>query len=1176
MTQPLARILVVDDDDVDREKFRRLAVRGGLEVEITDAVSGAEALRLTGETQFDVIVVDYRLGDTTGIDLIRAIKERDERPLPIIMVTGLGDERIAVSAIREGVHEYLTKATLTAAEVAQTVASALRRVELERKVAEANAAREMAEHRLSQSRQQLDDARQMALLGSIYVDLESGQEVWSDEIFRLLGLEPGSCAPSRDLVLQKVHPDDLESMRNASNNFRSAFEPLSHENRLCLDDGTVRHVVVSGRVIHDARNVPRTLVLLIQDVTALRTAEIAASEREAQIQSLFDASSTGVLLAGTNGSVLRVNPGMCRLSGYSERELAALRWTDLVRPAGGPESGPDPGTPFDAQAEVHDAERLLRHKDGSSIWVSIDTSPVRSAGNAVTAVAVFIKDTGDRRHAQMLLQESERRFRTLVTGVPIGIFENDVRGACTFVNEAWTQISGWPARDVVEHDGCLCGILCVHPDDRAQVLAEWERVTLERCDHAFEFRFVSPDGRVVWVSCSIRATTDNAGAVTGYLGTVTDITERKSQQASLLAAKDAAEAASRAKADFLARMSHEIRTPMNSVIGMTDLTLQTELSDEQRDFLGMANSAAKGLLHLINDILDFSRAEAKALSLEHVSLDILACVESTVGRMQHRAKEKGLALRVALSAAVPRFVIGDPHRLTQILSNLLSNAVKFTEKGEVAVSLDAEASSDGRCALHFSVSDTGIGIPGDKQSVIFEPFGQADETVSRRFGGTGLGLAICVQLIELMQGRLWLESEEGHGSSFHFTVELPFVSAREGPTAGLVHGWKAIVVDGNHRSRRVLSEELSTWKMSVISVASVSAARQAIEESHPVPLNLVIVDEVTTRGAGLFASELANSEGPLVIVCCDPSPRMLGRPVANARLARVLRPVVPADLLAALQSLLTPSQAAGPTEQHGERSPASGAPRRILVAEDNYMNQRLIQSMLSRAGHRVSIVGDGRAALERLEAEEFDLVLMDVQMPGMSGLDAVEQLRAREARGTRHVPVVALTAQAMSGDAERCLKAGMDGYVAKPVDFIELEHVMAQALSAVAAVPSPPAESHEPYDQALLARRTGGDPGLLAELCRLFEDRAGVLLFQLQNNLDTHDHELLTSGAHELKGMLLNLTATHAGRIARELEDAGKAAQHEEAAACLARLVVEVPRLLSAMRAPTQSSLPPA
>ncbi|HEX2673735.1 MAG TPA: PAS domain S-box protein, partial [Polyangiaceae bacterium] len=716
-------------------------------MEVTEAASGVEALRLLTERHFDTIVVDYRLGDTTGIELIRAIKAREQRPLPIIMITGLGDERIAVSAVREGVHEYLSKSGLTAADVAQTVTTALRRAELERRLAEATAARELAEQSLRQSRQQFDDARQLTLLGTIALDLQSGVPTWSDEIYRMQGLEPGSCTPSQELFFQHVHEDDVEGLRLVAEQFLSSHEPFRHEHRLLGEDGTVRHVLASGRVIRDAAGALRQLVILVQDITALRAAENVASEREAQIQGLFEATPKGILFARMDGTVLRVNPAMCRFTGYSEAELGTMCWTDLVRSESG--SGAEPS--LRGQVHVHDAERLLRHRDGSSICVSINISPVREVSNVVTAVAVLVQDIRERRRVENLLRESERRFRSLVTGAPIGIFENDADNSCTFVNDAWTQITGWPASEALGRNG----ILHIHPDDRTRVLAEWERATVERRDYAVEFRFLTPEAREVWVSCQIRSTRDERDIITGYLGTILDITDRRSQQSALIAAKEAAEAATRAKTDFLAKISHEIRTPMNSVIGMTGLTLETALDAEQREFLEIANSSARSLLHLINDILDFSRVEAGALSLEQVAFDLPDCIAIAIRRLEYRAKEKGLALTMELSEGVPRWVVGDPHRLAQILSNLVGNAIKFTDRGSVVVRLNAKRVEPSRSALHFSVLDTGTGVPKDKRATIFEAFAQADDGVSRKFGGTGLGLAICTQILELMQGRLW-------------------------------------------------------------------------------------------------------------------------------------------------------------------------------------------------------------------------------------------------------------------------------------------------------------------------------------------------------------------------------------------------------------------------------------
>jgi PAS domain S-box-containing protein len=527
-----------------------------------------------------------------------------------------------------------------------------------------------------------------------------------------------------------------------------------------------------------------------------------------------------------------------------------------------------------------------------------------------------------------------------------------------------------------------------------------------------------------------------------YTAYVHDITERRQANAELLQAKEAAEAASRAKSEFLANVSHEVRTPLNGILGMTELALQTDLDAEQRDYLGLVRSSADALLQVINDLLDSAKIEAGKMHLDPIDFDVRALADETLRPLALRAEAKGLALTYHVRPNVPELLVGDPLRLRQVLDNLVGNAVKFTEAGSVAVQIEATAFAQSEVGLHVSVRDTGIGIPADKHALIFSPFAQADGSTTRRFGGTGLGLSISARLVDLMSGHIWLESEPGQGSTFHFTVRLG--------------------------------------------------------RSFTVPPALRALQ---ARSAGS-------------------------------------------------------SGAAAPAEDEG--TPAL-PPLRVLLAEDNAVNQKFVGRLLQRGGHAVTVAADGRQALDALAAREFDLVLMDVQMPDLDGLEATRGLRAAEGRTGRHVPVIALTAHAMTGDRERCLEAGMDGYLVKPVEPRALWEAVGAALVGAGRPPA--------LDRAAILRRLEGDEGLLKELVELFQSDSLATLGQMRTALDGRDAEGVRRAAHTLKSALGLFDADGALRAARRLEEAARAGDLAGAEAAFGVLKEALGRLRPALAA---------
>ncbi|MDP2606644.1 MAG: response regulator [Deltaproteobacteria bacterium] len=664
-----------------------------------------------------------------------------------------------------------------------------------------------------------------------------------------------------------------------------------------------------------------------------------------------------------------------------------------------------------------------------------------------------------RTEAQLRVSIKEKLSLTerlsLATAVAkVGVWEWDLASNTLTWDATMFDIYGFPPVVPMPYERWSAA---VHPEDLPAVESSSQRAIDEKGQDSAEYRIILPDGSVRNVSKIERVVLDERGNVSRVIGVSMDVTERKEAETELRTAKDAAEAANRAKSEFLANMSHEIRTPMNGVIGMTDLLLETKLTSKQREYLGMVKSSANALLTVINDILDFSRIEAGKFELEPIDFNARDAIGDTANTVALRAHEKGLELIVDIDAAVPHTLRGDPGRLCQILVNLLGNAIKFTHHGEVILRVTTEAATMQDLVLHFSITDTGVGIPLDRQKSVFAAFTQADASMARTYGGTGLGLTISSQLVELMGGRIWVESEVGRGSTFHFTASFALVkapaAAAPDPDAVDLRDLHVLIVDDNSTNRRVLEKMFIGWRMVPTLAASVPEALAALRGAQESGrrFDLVLTDFQMPDADGFILAETIKKDpviaGATVVMLTSASqPGDAARCRELGIAAYLPKPIKPLELRSAILLALGARSAERDrlalVTRHSLREGRETG--RILLVENNSINQLVARRLLERRGHTVVVANNGRDALAILDEAAFvgfGCLLMDIQMPEMDGLECTAIIRDKEKMTGSHLPIIAITAYAMQGDEARCLAAGMDAYLSKPfkpVEFFDL------------------------------------------------------------------------------------------------------------------------------------------
>ncbi len=812
------------------------------------------------------------------------------------------------------------------------------------------------------------------------------------------------------------------------------FHPTSRMGVYSIAFGGPTLILLLGILLFNLSSTTRKA----QNLANAMTADLSAAVAKAEMLALVATRTTNaVIITDAQRRITWVNEGFTRISGYTLEEAMRKSPGALLN---GKHSEPATVETMRSalrQGQSFRGEIINQDKAGRDYWIDLDIVPLRDAGGQLTGFIGTELDITERKQAEAQLLEQATRTELALEGGELGLWDWHIASGHTLFDQRWAAMLGEEVsalRPHVDEWSSRC-----HPDDLPLAQAALQRhfdgeTPIYQCRHRMKHR----SGTWRWVmNCGKIVSRSADGAPLRMVGTHQDITAQHLAQLALAIAKEAAEAATRAKADFLANMSHEIRTPMNAVIGMSELLQHTPLSDEQMEFVDTIRTSSDTLLALINNILDFSKIESGLLDLENAPINLRDCVESALDLNARPAATKGLDLLVWIDPDVPPAILGDVTRLRQIFTNLISNAVKFTEHGEVLVSISLQPGN----RMCFSVKDTGIGIPANRLDRLFKSFSQVDASTTRQYGGTGLGLAICQRLVSLMQGRIWVESTPGQGSSFLF--EIPYKACAYSPRPYQFtqqpefSGRRLLIVDDNATNRRILSRQATSWGLSPRDVSSAADALKLLDANTPFDLAIIDVQMPGMDGYTLAAEIRRRRNSQQLPIIALTSLGIHADQFAGLDVAQVLtKPIKSSILHAALSALFQSMAPIASAPSAGVNKPAplfaKSHPFRILLAEDIAINQRVACLLLDRLGYKAEIVSNGLEALAAVSNQPFDILFLDVQMPEMDGLSCAKHLCAEYPPATRPW-IIAMTANALEGDRETCLAAGMDDYISKPI-----------------------------------------------------------------------------------------------------------------------------------------------
>jgi len=978
-----------------------------------------------------------------------------------------------------------------------------------------------------------------------------------------------------------VHPEDADRIVDGRiDDLQTRRRDRRVEFRLISPSGELRWITSAALRLKATDTTPNRLIGMVRDITEERNAAIELRNNYETLRQAERLARMGSWTLDLATNQFISSEMMYELNGkdpngppLAMEDLADMfSQKDFERISNAVGRCIETGEPYDIDA-VH------YHPDGSFL-AHIQGQARRDQNGHITALSGMVQDITER-------EEERKRFEALADNLPSGAIyrlenDRDDNYRLTYISAGVIDLLGIPAAAIVADRNNF--LSAIHPDDRPRYLAgiERSRATNTLFDHAF--RALRPDGTISWIRCRSAPRHSARGMV--WDGIMLDITRERATTIELYRAKEAAEAGERAKADFLATMSHEIRTPMNTVIGMTRLVMQTDLSDKQRDQMEKISMSAKALLSIINNILDFSKIEAGMLALEETEFQLEEMLETVSAVTAIRAEEKGLEIAYSVAPGTPQRLRGDPLRLGQVLINLVSNAIKFTENGEVIVRIGAAPSPDGGGVhrLSFSVRDTGIGIPPEQVASLFKPFSQAQSQITRHFGGTGLGLAISQRLVRLMGGEISVDSQPGRGSTFSFTILLKpgaSVSEKIRPHPGLA-GCRVLIVDDNASARDILSEMIRSFGMQADTAPSGPLGLEALRHAASAgrPYKIVLMDWRMPDMDGLEVARRIREEEhlgrtPAVLMVTAYGRDEVVRQVERLGLQGLLiKPITQSLMFNTLASILdapaAPQTAAWKTRTEDIAAPPILAGRKVLVVDDNALNRDVASEFLELAGMRVSTAENGIQAIHRMEEQNFDVILMDLHMPQMDGITATRMIRQRPE--WRLLPILALTAQARPEDRSTVEAAGMNGHITKPIDEKLMYQQLARALGDHGASGTArPANANAAFESRLdttpMRALFASQPDRTARIFNDFIRDFGSAPERMERLAAASDWPALTELAHTLKGSIGYLGIDDLGRQAGSIEQALRHRQPEQAMALLGEFTGRLRTVLDDARA---------
>jgi PAS domain S-box-containing protein len=1066
--------------------------------------------------------------------LSEAARQLGEDPaLPQALEIGHNDE---IAALARGIENASLRLREREASLRQSAEAA---IAVQKKLeTEVQYRRKVASH-LQHTTEFLELAQAAGGFGIFDLDLVNGTIHGSAIFFELIGIQTEDRFLTQEQWLCCVHPEDLESFVEQ---FGAAVASGGHyqtEYRSLWPDGSVRWLTGRGRVMRDADNNPSRVIGTVTDISARRALEDRLRKTTESLNIAQAAAGVATFDIDVTSDTLVCSDNYFEMLCIPKNSKPMDRASFIAR-VHPDDAGVVVKPPFELPQGTDSYQREYRIMiDAMRFrWISEKGELTRNPAGKVTRFTGATVDITDLKRAESRLHETEQRLARAVRGTQDGFWEFNIAEQTIWFAPRTEEMLGYRHGEI---GAGLNGFLAlIHRQDYAAFIEHAKGHLDQRTPYDIEYRLRAKSGHYEWVRSRAQAERDDSGVPVKLAGSIQLITDRKNAQAATLEAVRVAEAANRAKSEFLANMSHEIRTPMNGLIGVAQLLSETALDKNQREYVDIIRGSAETLLSLLNDILDFSKIEAGRLELEHIPFALRNPIYETSSALALQGGVKGIELIVNCDTDVPYFVLGDPGRLRQIMTNLISNALKFTHEGEVIVTLSHIGGSEQRALVRIEVSDTGIGIPQDRMDRLFKIFTQVDSSTTRHYGGSGLGLSIVKRLVELMGGTVGAHSAPGKGSTFWVTLDLELQGAQPGlEPIGLNR--KVLVVDDIEASRRGLARKLEAFKFRAAAAASVEEAMSLLERDPEI--ELVMADELMPMRGGLDLLQAMRESArfakmPFVLlgmIGAQPDAQV-GPFAPDLVILKPLRGRTVAESAAAILAGDIPRFMAGAGIAQ-ERTAFSAS--RVLLVEDNPVNQRVAQRLLQKMGIAVDVCNNGAEALERLGGEaRFDAVLMDCQMPVMDGFTATRHIRELErTRGGRHLPIIALTANVMLEDRERCLETGMDAHLGKPIQADQLR----ECLSRFLLNKSPPA-----VDIPALRDLTGGDAEFERELIETFITSGDKNLQEIVEALERQDFVTIAKRAHALKGSSANIRAEPLSVAAAHLEKAAhNRAQHE-------------------------------